>query len=215
MIRCVSHLNGFNAHFFEVTQAVDPATRQPDFFTVVPGSFKLAKFSADHLVTRPLIASDVDTANKSPSAGISLDRDVDAVVAAVHRGFGLRSSKSEAEVRKIIRERFGGLRYLIGVIGLTRLDLDKRLEFVLLLQIIAHHRDLGDNKAFALGDIDGDHNFLLVRRDRNLGGIDLELQIAFGQVIGAQGLQIRVQFAPDVAVGLGVPAQPGTRIQVK
>ena len=85
----------------------------------------------------------------------------------------------------------------------------------MLLQIVALHADLGDNKALTLGDIDGDHNFLLIGRDRHLRGVDLELQVAFGQVIRAKSLHIRIQFAADIAIGLGIPAQPGSRVQVK
>ena len=105
--------------------------------------------------------------------------------------------------------------YVVGVVGLAGLDLDQRLEFILLFQIVALHGDLGDYKSFALGDIDGDHNFLLIGRDRNLRGVDLELQIAFGEVIRAQCFHIGIQFAAHIAIGFGIPAQPGSRVQIK
>ena len=215
MVRRACNLHGFDTHLFKVTQAIDPAARCPDLFTVIPRGLKLAELPADHLVAGSLVACDIDAAHKSPSAGISLDGNVNTIAAAVYRGFGLSRCKGKAKVRKIIREGLGRLRYVVGVVGLAGLDLDERLEFILLLQIVALHADPGDNKALALGDIDGDHNFLLIGRDRHLRGVDLELQVAFGQVIRTECLHVRIQFAADIAIGFGVPAQPGSRVQVK
>ena len=215
MIGRAGHLHGFDTHILEVAQTINPVARDADFFTVVPGCLKLAELAADHLVAGTFVAGDIDAAHKGAAARVGLNRDLHAVGRAIHRGLDLGGREGETEVGEIVGERLGGLRHVIRVVRLAGLDLDQGLEFVLLFQVVAFHADFGDDKALALRHIDGDQYFLLVRCNRDLGRIHLELQIAFGQIKGPQGFDVRIEFAAHVAVGLGVPTQPGSSIQIE
>ena len=144
-----------------------------------------------------------------------MNGDFNPVGFSIDRGFCLGRGESKTEIREVIRERFRCLGDFVGVVGFAGSDLDQGFELILLFQVVALHTDLGNHKALTLGDVDGDDNFLLVGRDGDLGGVHLELQVALRQVIRAQGLHIRIEFATHVAVGLGIPAQPGSGIQIK
>ena len=56
---------------------------------------------------------------------------------------------------------------------------------------------------------------MLVRRDDHLRRVNLELQITARQIVGAQRLQIGVEFGPGVLVRFGVPAEPPAGIEVE
>jgi hypothetical protein len=50
--------------------------------------------------------------------------------------------------------------------------------------------DVADREDIPLVDVDGDIDILLVRGDRDLGRLDLEVDVATVEVEGAQGLQV-------------------------
>ena len=63
----------------------------------------------------------------------------------------------------------------------------------------------------ALGDGDRDVDLLAVGRDRDLRGIDVELEVAAVQVVRAQRLQVRGELLLGVLVVLGEPGEPARR----
>ncbi len=138
-----------------------------------------------------------------------------AVVGPVDFGLGVDLGKGETETAVILDEGLDSLRHLVGVVGLAGLDGDQRLEFVLTFKEIAFELDTGHRETFALGDVDGHRNILLVRGNGDLGGIDLELQVAARQVVGAQGFDICIELGPRITVRLGVPAQPAAGVQIE
>mmetsp|Transcript_13957 Transcript_13957/g.38069 ORF Transcript_13957/g.38069 Transcript_13957/m.38069 type:complete len:298 (-) Transcript_13957:2091-2984(-) len=85
------------------------------------------------------------------------------------------------------------------------------LEVLLAAEVVALELDAGDGVGLPLADRDRNADALLVRRDRHLGGGDVELQIATVQVVAADRFQVGVELGARVAVGLGVPGQPAGR----
>ena len=62
-----------------------------------------------------------------------------------------------------------------------------------------------------LGDVDRDEDVFLVGCDRDLGRVDVEIEVALVQVERAQGLQVGRQLLARVLVVLGVPGEPAGR----
>ena len=123
--------------------------------------------------------------------------------------------KRIAKSTEIIGERFHRARHVFHVVGLTRAQAHQGLELVFLAQVFTFQLHRRHHVPVALCDVDGDGHIVLARRNGYLGGIDPEFQKTAGEVIRAQVFQVGVELGTRVAVGLGVPAQPATGIQVK
>ena len=68
--------------------------------------------------------------------------------------------------------------------------------------------DLANVVLLSFVDVDRDIDVLLVRRDGNLGGADIHIDIAAVQVIGTQSLQVTGEFFPGVFVVVTEEGQP-------
>jgi hypothetical protein len=86
-------------------------------------------------------------------------------------------------------------------------------QFLFRQQQLAGQLDRGDGVLLALGDVDGDVDVLLVRRNRNLGRLDIEFEIAAIEVVRAHGLEVPGKLLLGILVVLGVPGQPVRRAQ--
>ena len=115
----------------------------------------------------------------------------------------------------MLREGLGRFRHLVGVVWLTRLDADERLELIITVEEVALELDARDDETLALRHVDGDGNVLLVRRNSHLRGINAELQVTALQVIRTQGFQVSIELGARIAVALGVPAEPATSVQIE
>ena len=175
----------------------------------------MPEFPPHHLIARAVVAGHVHAAHVGAARRLGPQNKRYTVVDAVDFRNSLHPGKGKPEGAEIVGKRLGGFRHLISVVSLARLDGDQRLELFVLLKVVALQLDPRDDKALPFGNVHGDRNALFVRRNGNLGGIDLELKIAARQIIGTQGLDIRVELGPGVAVGFGVPAQPAAGIKVK
>ena len=209
------HVAGLDVDVLEVAQAVDPVARELDLVGVVPGRFELAELAAHHFVARAVVARDVDAPHVGAAGRLGREHEGHPVVGAVDLRAGLDVGEGIAEVAEVVGERLGGLGHLVGVVGLARADGHQRLELVLLAEVVAFQPDAGNHIPLALRHVDGDGDVLLVGRDRHLGGIDAEFQVAAAQVVRAQRLQVGIELGARVAVGLGVPAQPAAGVEVE
>ena len=70
----------------------------------------------------------------------------------------------------------------------------------MLAQVIAFELDTGHHEALTLGDVEGDGNALLVRRNGHLRGVDLELQVTARQVVRTQAFDVRVELGTRITV---------------
>ena len=202
------HIDGFDVDFGEIAQAVDAVTREADLAPVVPGGFVLPELAADDFVARAVVAADVDAAHINPARGVGHQGKRHAPSGAVDLGPCFHPGEGEAEIAKALGEGLGGFGHVVGVVGLAGLDGDELLELVLAVEVVARELHPRDDELLAFGDVDGDGDGLLVRRHRDLGRVDAEVQIAAGEVEGLERLEVAVELGARVAVGLGVPAQP-------
>ena len=115
----------------------------------------------------------------------------------------------------MVGKRLGGLRDLVGVVGLAGLDRDHGLELVVAVEVVAFELDVRHHIAFAFVDVHRERDRLLVGRNGDLGRLDAELEIAALQIVRAQGLQIGVELGARIAIGLGVPAEPAAGVLVE
>src|SRR6266545_700526 len=76
---------------------------------------------------------------------------------------------------------------------------------------LAGEMNVGNRVARAFRDVDGDVDVLLVRRDRHLCRVDVELEIAAVLVVASQRLEVRLQLLLRVLVVLRVPGEPTRR----
>ncbi len=91
----------------------------------------------------------------------------------------------------------------------------QRLEVVFLAEVLALELHAGHGVGLAFVDVDRDRDVLLVGRDRDLRRLDVELEVAAVQVVGAQRLEVGVELGARVAVGLGVPVEPAAVVEVE
>ena len=143
----------------------------------------MPELSAHDFVTRRVIACDIDTPHIHPTRRVRFERDLHPVGTAVNSGLRVYLGKSVSKVGVKVGKRFGGLRHFVDVIGFARTDGNQGLELRVFFQEISSQTHFGDNETFALGNVDGDANILLIWRDGDLGRIHRELQIAARQVI--------------------------------
>ena len=74
--------------------------------------------------------------------------------------------------------------------------------------VIAGELDVRQGEDLAFADVDGDEDILLVRGDRDLGRIDLELHVTTVEVIRTQGFQVTRELLARVLVFVGKSCQP-------
>lgn len=75
--------------------------------------------------------------------------------------------------------------------------------------------DVADGELVALGDIDGDVDVGLVRRNRHLGRVDREIDVTVIEVERTQRFEVARQLLFRILVVLGEPAQPVRRAEVE
>jgi hypothetical protein len=179
-----------------------------DLASVVPRRLELAELASHDLVARAGVAGDVDLAHVDATGRVADQHHDDAAGLAVDLGPCLDAGEGVAELAEQLLETARRVGHRLGAVGLAGLDRDQALELVFLAEEIAFEADRGHRVGLTLGDVDRDRDVLLVGRDRDLRRIDVELEVAAVQVVGAQRLEVGVELGARVAIGLGVPGQP-------
>ena len=126
----------------------------------------------------------------------------------VHFRHGIDVGKRIAAVAQQVGDGADGVVDLVAGEGFTRLDLHQRLEGGFRHGQIAGKAHVRDSVFFAFADVDGDIHIPLVRADRHLGGVDIELEVTAVQVVRAQTLQVALQLLLGILVVAGQPGQP-------
>ncbi len=80
---------------------------------------------------------------------------------------------------------------------------------------VAAELDVAHGVTLAFGDVHGDVDVLLVRRDGYLGGGDIHVDIAAVQVVGAQALEVAGEFFAGILVVVAEERQPIGRLQLE
>ena len=112
----------------------------------------------------------------------------------------LNTSKRETKGTEIVGEGFGCFCDPVNVVGLAGFNRDESLEVIVFAQEVTLHLDRGHHIRIALGDVDRDGHVFFVGRQSDLRRVDIELDVAAGQVIGPQVLQISSQLCAGIAV---------------
>lgn len=130
--------------------------------------------------------------------------------------FRLRVHRRErvAVLAELVDDRLRRLLQLLGREAVARLDLDELLELGLAIQQIAGELHARYRVRLAFVQRHRQVHVLLVRRDRHLRRLDVELQVPAVQVVRAHVLEVARQLFLRVQVVLRVPREPVRRGQL-
>jgi hypothetical protein len=175
--------------------------------------FGLAQLAANHLVACPRVAGDIDAPDIHTAARIDKYGERDLALFLVELRRRIDVGEGIAFVAQALADGLGRLGHALAGEHFARLDLDQLRQFLFGHQQLPGQLDRGNRVLLALGDVDGDVDVLLVRRDRHLRRFDIEFEIAAIQVKGAQLFQVAGKLLLGILVVLGVPGQPARRAQ--
>ncbi|MNQ44278.1 hypothetical protein D3C85_580290 [compost metagenome] len=120
-----------------------------------------------------------------------------------------------AQFTQVVGDGLGRIVGLGGREGLVRLDLHQFVDFLVQAQQIAGQLDATDLVGLAFMDGDRDADILAIRRNRDLGRLDREFQVALVKVERAQAFQVAFELFARILVGIGVPGKPTRRRQLE
>ena len=163
LVGVARNLHGFDIHRSEKAQTVHTVARQSDFVAVIPSGFKLAELATNHFVTGAVVARYQNAPHISTARRLSLQDKLDPVVLTVNFWLGIHTGESKAKLAEVLGEGFGGFSHGLGVVGFADGNFDQGFELVILVQEVTFQLHAGHHKTFALGDVDGDGHFTLVR----------------------------------------------------
>ena len=150
---------------------------------VVIGAFELPHFAADDFVAAAAVARNVDAAHVHPASRIDHDGQSDTLGRLVQLRHCVGIGKGIALVSQPVGDALGAFRKLLARKSLSRFQLDHGAQFGLGQQHDAAELDLRYGVFFTFGNVDRDVDVFLVRRNRHLRRIDVELEIAAVQVM--------------------------------
>ena len=188
-----------------------PDLRAVDPCAVVPRALELPHLAADHLVARPRVAADVDLPHVHPATRVDVDGERRLVLFAVDLGDHVDVRKGVAFRSQAVADPLGGHLQFLPRIRLARSHGHEATELELRHGQIACEPDVGDAERLALEDVDRDVDVLLVRRDRHLRRLDVELEVAAILIEAAQRLEVGAELLLRVLVVLRVPGEPAGR----
>ncbi len=169
---------GLQVDFVEVAKTVHALLGAANLSGLVARPFELAELPADHPVPGAVVALDPDSADIDPPAGIHPEGKVHGVLVLVDPGHWGDVGESVAFVAHPAADgAHSGLDLAPGE-QVPFLQLDQGPQLVL-----RHHRPAGEVQRGQpiLGpfrDVDRDEDMLAIRGELNLGGIDLEMEVA-------------------------------------
>jgi hypothetical protein len=190
LVGCSRYGRRLDVDLGEVTEPVDTLLGLSDFLRRVPGAFQLARFAADDLVSRFGIAGDIDSAHVDAPPRIDEERERDFALVPVEAWYRVDVGESVAIVAEAVADELGRLGQARAGERLAGLDLYQPAYLFLWHQQLARHPHVRHGVLAPLGDADRDVDVLLVGRDRDLRGIDPELDITAVEVVGAQRFQV-------------------------
>jgi len=123
--------------------------------------------------------------------------------------------KGVALVAKTAGDQLAGAGHHLAREHLARLDQQQLAHFFLGHAQVARQLHLADAVLFALVDVDGDVDVLLVRGDGHLGGGDVHVDVAAIQIVGTQPLQVAGELLAGVLVVVAEERQPVAGAQLE
>ena len=141
--------------------------------------------------------------------GHDLQVDADRALLAVDVGNRLDLRERVADVAQRRGDRVGGVLEQLARERLAGLDQHQLAAGLPSGRIgVAGELDVGDRVDLAFGDAGGDVHVALVGADRDLGGVDAEIDVAAVQVVRVELLQVAGEFLARILVVASVPAEP-------
>ena len=214
LVGCAGDFVGVDIDILEIAQSVDPLTRQLDALAVVPARFELAEFTPHHLVAGAGVARNVDAPDIDAALRLGRQHQRDLAIGAVDLGARIDARKCIAKSAETIGEGLGRGGDHRSAVRLASANANQLLELIFLAQVVSNQPDGGHGIGLPLLDRDRDGDVLLVGRNRDLCGLDVELEIAAIEVVSTQGVEVSVELGARVAVVLGVPGQPAAGGQI-
>ncbi len=207
------YLRRFHIDFGKVIQFVGALLGLLDLRHIEPRAFDLTEFAADHFVARLGVAGDVDVPYINTLTGVDHEVERHFMLFLVHLRNRVHVGERITFLAQTFADFFTGLGQRLARESVTGFYLDQLFDLFPGDQGIAGHADFGYGIFRAFGDVDGDVDVLLVRRDGDLRGIDGELQIAGIQIERTHGFHIGRQFLFGILIALAEPAHPVRRAE--
>ncbi len=170
-------------------------------------ALELAHLATHHLVAGARVADDADPTDIDAPPGVDQKREADLALFLVDVGIGVDVGKSIALPPQPVGYGLGRLGELFPGKCFARFDRDQRAKLRLGDEQVSPQLHVGDFIFLALGEVDRDVDIATVGRDRDLGGVDIELEVAAVQIEGSQRFEIGLEFLPGVLVVLRKPAE--------
>ena len=208
LILGAGHLGRIDRDGLEVAEALQADLRAVDRGLRIPGAFELAHLAAHDFVFGVRVALEDDVAHVDALARIDEEVDADFALLAVDRRNRLHVGERVADVGEHGRDRVGRLLDLLAREEIAGLDLQELAQVILVEDQRAGQLDVADRVDLAFLDVGGHVHLALVGADRDLGGVDVEVDVAAIHVVRGQLFQIARKLLARVLIVLGVERQP-------
>src|SRR3569833_1222682 len=209
------HGRRFHIHLVEITEALQAHARAVDLLGGNPAAFHLADFAAHHVVAGAGIAGAVAAAHIHTLVGIDEEGELDRALVAVEVGGRIDVGEGIA----FLAEAFVDARRALGDFAprknIAGLDADQRRELGLGHYEDTRELDLAHGELLALDHVDADVDVLLVGTNSQLGGLDVEVDVAAIEIIGPQRLEVGCEFLLGVLIVLADHRHQGRRPELK
>ena len=156
----------------------------------------MPEFAAHDFVACTRVATDVDAADVGPLARVDEEGDRHRLFVFIDLGDAVDVGESVSEIRQFCRYTVTALHDRLAREWLATAQMNQRKILVRLTYQITGEANVTDCVDSTLVDIDRDVDVLLVRRDRDLGRVDLEIDVAAVEIVRTQCLEIARQFRP-------------------
>ena len=214
-VRGSRHRRGLEIHALDVRQALDALLGALERGIRQPAALELAHLTAQHLVVDAVGAAEADVTHVHAVARVDEEGERHRVIGVVGGGHRLDLGEGIAVAPHAILHQFLRRGDQLAVEGRARVYQQQLLELALRHDERARQLDLRHLVDLALIDVHGDEDVFLLRSDRHLGRIQLEVRVTAIHVEVAHLLQVTLQRLARVAVVLPVPGQPVGRLQLE
>ncbi len=210
LIRGTRDGRGLDINLVEETETLQTFTRLLDQCRGEPGSLELPHFATQNLVSGASISLHVDPADIDPLTRINEKDDLDLLLFVIDLRNGIDIGEGIAFIRKAARYPLRTLGRRLARKGLATSHVDQGEDLFGRQSRLAGELDIVDQVDVTLIDDDRDVDVLTVGTDRDLSGLDLELDETPIQVEGTQGLEVATQLLLGVLIVLAIPGGPIT-----
>src|SRR6266849_1890753 len=214
LIGRATHRRSLDLDFAEIARLVDSLLGELQLLAVEKAALELAHLATHHLVAGARVADDVDPPDIDAPSGVDQKREADLALFLVDIGIRNDVGKGIALPPQPVGNGLGRLGELFPGKRFARFDRDQRAKLRLGDEQVSPELHLGHFIFLALGDVDRDVDIVTIGGNRDLSGVDSELEVAPVQVVRTQRFEVGLKFLPRVLVVLRKPGEPAGGAQL-